>query len=178
MLASDAMRFEERGTTERVLGVEKTRYVDVQMGLALLCEEGFGEFYCDPDLRHIDRLYNLVNGEKLFVGYNHPFMRRQAIALATWAGYEPVFLPLQKAMFAAVGFAEVDGDIVVDCRAEATMEMLREYGCSVVATPSPLVGVNKRQGSLHCVTREMVVAPNGPYFKPPKSKTSPASLTM
>ncbi|MHA1827766.1 MAG: hypothetical protein ACTSX6_03860 [Candidatus Heimdallarchaeaceae archaeon] len=146
----------KREYTHRELRVKRGIYLDVREisrdfdGVAV---SGNKDFFLDVE--HIDPFFNIANRKRKLFTYDTPRSIAAGRRLETETGYELIVLPKDDAEVAGIGFIELGDHMAVDKRARATIKVLETLGYKIIETPVPLVTVNKRHGSLRCITLEI-----------------------
>ncbi len=146
-----------RKETHKMLGVERGRYINILLGIrefSGISVSGYSEYYASYS-NHIDPYFNIGNFKKTLFTWDTHLLVPMGIELAKEFNYELVTLPMDEAQYAAIGFIELGDHMVVDCRAEQTMDILSQIGYHVLPTPLPLEEHNRKGGSLRCAIREM-----------------------
>lgn len=157
MIGEEAGIPENRKQTLEALGVKDGIFVDVKPFYKHFKDievSGSSRFF-DEDMFHIDPYFNLGNLKKTIFTWDVPELVNKAYEISKRTGYNIESIPLSDAEFGAMGFIELGDHMVVDCRAEKTMDVLEKVGYKVLPTPEPLIELNRKRGSLRCATKEV-----------------------
>lgn len=149
---------EKRKETHRRLKVANGFYFDISEELDSLnhIRPSGIEFFMSS-FPHIDSIYNLGNSSKILFTYNHPKLIETGERMQELTGYSLKVLPLEEAIYAAIGFVEFEDKIILDRRAKKTKKELEKIGYKVITTPFGINKTNKQTGSLHCMATEIPI---------------------